>query len=245
MTQYRRIYAIGDVHGNYNDLCTILAHIRADRYDAMLDALVFLGDLVDSHGPADAAKVVKHVREVSEGYEDVYVLRGNHEQLLIDAQPEYKFSPYHQIWWQQGGQYTYESYIKEYHYEPDTLSLLLDVPKQFKSDVIWMKSLPTLIEIDDYYFVHAGLWPDRPAVDTNDYDRMWLRNNFLNSDYDWGKVVVHGHTSRKLPEVRPNRINIDTTKKAGRVSGVRLQEGKEPLFFDKYGSFPLEEGTER
>jgi diadenosine tetraphosphatase ApaH/serine/threonine PP2A family protein phosphatase len=39
---------------------------------------------------------------------------------------------------------------------------------------------------------------------------LWIRGEFLNSTVEHGKIVVHGHTITDLPEVRDNRIGIDT-----------------------------------
>ena len=39
---------------------------------------------------------------------------------------------------------------------------------------------------------------------------MWIRDDFLESDADFGPVVVHGHSIRPRPDIRPNRIGIDT-----------------------------------
>ena len=39
---------------------------------------------------------------------------------------------------------------------------------------------------------------------------MWIRKEFLNSDLDFGKKVVHGHTIVDDVTVLPNRIAIDT-----------------------------------
>ena len=33
---------------------------------------------------------------------------------------------------------------------------------------------------------------------------------FLEADCDFGKIVVHGHSVTELPDVRDNRIGIDT-----------------------------------
>ena len=41
-------------------------------------------------------------------------------------------------------------------------------------------------------------------------DMLWIREEFLESDADLGKVVVHGHSVSDLPEVRDNRIGVDT-----------------------------------
>ena len=41
-------------------------------------------------------------------------------------------------------------------------------------------------------------------------DLLWIREPFLDSTADHGKIVVHGHTPRPEPVVRANRIGIDT-----------------------------------
>jgi serine/threonine protein phosphatase 1 len=39
---------------------------------------------------------------------------------------------------------------------------------------------------------------------------LWIRDEFLVSEADFGKYVVHGHTPVAKPDIRPNRIKIDT-----------------------------------
>jgi len=41
-------------------------------------------------------------------------------------------------------------------------------------------------------------------------DLLWIRDEFLSSNEDFGKIVVHGHTPTRNVDVAPNRINIDT-----------------------------------
>ena len=41
-------------------------------------------------------------------------------------------------------------------------------------------------------------------------DLLWIREEFLSSNDDFGKIIVHGHTPTREIEVGPNRINIDT-----------------------------------
>jgi serine/threonine protein phosphatase 1 len=49
-----------------------------------------------------------------------------------------------------------------------------------------------------------------PLDRQDSYDLMWIRDAFLWSDDDFGKVVVHGHSVVAVPDLRPNRIAIDT-----------------------------------
>jgi serine/threonine protein phosphatase 1 len=56
-------------------------------------------------------------------------------------------------------------------------------------------------------------------------DLLWIRDEFLTSNLDFGKVVVHGHTPVHEVEVASNRINIDTGAFAtGRLSCLVIDE---------------------
>ena len=53
---------------------------------------------------------------------------------------------------------------------------------------------------------------------------MWIRYDFLESDADFGKIVVHGHTPSDAPELKANRIGIDTgVYYSGVLTAVRLE----------------------
>src|SRR5690606_23116425 len=66
-----------------------------------------------------------------------------------------------------------------------------------------------------YLFVHAGLRPGIPLDAQSEDDLLGIRHDFLQSEADHGVVVVHGHTARFAPEVRDNRINLDTAAWSG------------------------------
>jgi serine/threonine protein phosphatase 1 len=59
--------------------------------------------------------------------------------------------------------------------------------------------------------VHAGFDPYDDALENQHlFHMLWIRAPFLLSDHDFGRIVIHGHTpTGGLPEVRPNRINVD------------------------------------
>ena len=78
------IYAIGDIHGQREQLLAAHATIAADREAQGVDAarIVHIGDLVD-RGP-DAKGVVQYLMDGIENGEDWVVLRGNHDQLFVE-----------------------------------------------------------------------------------------------------------------------------------------------------------------
>jgi serine/threonine protein phosphatase 1 len=82
----------------------------------------------------------------------------------------------------------------------------------------------------DYLFVHAGIRPGVPLAAQTESDRLWIRNPFLLSKADHGAIVVHGHSITRRPDVRSNRIGIDTGAFAsGRLTCLVL-EGAERRF---------------
>jgi serine/threonine protein phosphatase 1 len=74
----------------------------------------------------------------------------------------------------------------------------------------FFRSLRDSFSCGDYFFVHAGAKPQVELSRQRKNDLLWIRGEFLSSQYDFGKIIVHGHTPTLNIEVRPNRINIDT-----------------------------------
>ena len=78
----------------------------------------------------------------------------------------------------------------------------------------------------DYLFVHAGVRPGVALADQLDDDLFWILGDFLDSNANFGHVVVHGHTVFDEPEIHGNRIAIDTGAYAsGRLTALVLAGG--------------------
>jgi len=76
----------------------------------------------------------------------------------------------------------------------------------------------------DFFFAHAGVRPGVPLSRQCEHDLLWIRDDFLLYEEHFGKVIVHGHTPSKMPDVRANRINVDTGAYAtGRLTCLVLQ----------------------
>ncbi len=61
---------------------------------------------------------------------------------------------------------------------------------------------------------------------------LWIREDFLLREDEFGKFVVHGHTPVREPEIRSNRINIDTGAYAtGRLTCLVIEPGKRPALW--------------
>lgn len=65
-------------------------------------------------------------------------------------------------------------------------------------------------ENEEFFFCHAGVRPGVPLSQQKRSHLVELREPFLSSTKDFGKVVVHGHTITDEPVLKPNRIGIDT-----------------------------------
>jgi serine/threonine protein phosphatase 1 len=84
----------------------------------------------------------------------------------------------------------------------------------------------------EYFFAHAGIRPGLALDAQSAEDLLWIREPFLLSQRDHGKIIVHGHTPSEVPEIMANRINIDTGAfLTGCLTCVVLQ-GQGMRFFD-------------
>ena len=72
--------------------------------------------------------------------------------------------------------------------------------------------------------------PGVPFREQREHDLLSIRDVFLRDRGDFGKIVVHGHTPSPVPELRPNRINVDTGAFiTGRLTCAVLEE-EQPRF---------------
>ena len=203
------VFAIGDVHGMYDNLNSLLLMVSAHvKKVSGRKVLVFLGDYID-RGP-DSKKVIDLIMKPIAGFDKIVRLKGNHEDMLLHAidNPQ---SDIASIWHINGGLDTLRSYIgdkpsKAKHFMPQKV-----IPS---NHVEFLRKLPVMYKPKNmnYLFVHAGIMPGVPLKEQRPEVVMWIRDRFLDSTIDHGLVVVHGHTvtDSMSPDVLPNRIGIDT-----------------------------------
>lgn len=207
-----RVYAVGDIHGRLDLLDQLLGQIERDAGQApdFLKYLVFLGDYVD-RGPESSGVIDRLAAGLSPAFGAV-CLRGNHEEAMQAFLTDLRAAP---GWLTYGGDATLASYgvpapapdaPPEHLMEAQRL-LNLALPRHHRN---FLSDLRSHLTIGDYHFVHAGIRPGVPLDQQDDSDRLWIRNEFLGSRSDHGKIVVHGHTIAPEPELRANRIGIDT-----------------------------------
>jgi serine/threonine protein phosphatase 1 len=138
-------------------------------------------------------------------------LKGNHEALLL----QFLRNPdVYKNWFDLGGASTLLSYGITPERQPREASLkamLAALNAAMPSTHLeFLTGLPYSYTCGDYFFVHAGVRPGIPLTQQNPQDMMWIRNEFLSSKVNFGKMIVHGHTPVMEPEMWDNRIDIDT-----------------------------------
>jgi len=220
-----RVYAIGDVHGRADLLRPLLGWIAQDnakRGPIGQVHVVFLGDLID-RGPASAA-VLEILARGGETPGASYLLRGNHEEMLLailDGETDSASA-----WLAHGGAETLESYgIDPAPYFDDVEALPAALYAAMPgSHIAVLHAMLGQVRIGDYLFVHAGIRPGVPLDAQEGRDLRWIRKEFLNSRADHGVVVVHGHTIAPTVQFRHNRIGIDTgAYRTGRLTALGLE----------------------
>lgn len=205
-----RIYAVSDVHGCADLLRTVFAAIdhHLARAEPARALHVFLGDYID-RGPA-SRQTIDLLIERSRRHESIF-LKGNHEAFLFEVLQD---AGRLEAWKDYGGFQTLMSYGLTPSLKPDR-DEQNELIKEFRAVMPdphrrFFSGLRSSFTCGDFFFVHAGVKPGVPLRRQSEEDLLWIRDEFLRSDRDFGKFIVHGHTPVPKPDVRRNRINIDT-----------------------------------
>lgn len=183
---FKRILAVGDIHGMYDKLIALMEIVKFDPED---DLLIFLGDYID-RGP-QSLECLDYVMNLQQMYpERVIPLLGNHEAMCInyydyEARKRSLMDNFGKqmvlIWLDNGGMDTYRRFK------------LLKRAELYKR-LRWMRMLSNHYQIGDYYFCHAGIQPYIPIKKQREGDLLWMREGFFELyDSSEGTIVV-GHT---------------------------------------------------
>lgn len=207
-----RVYAIGDIHGRADLLRDLHEQIAEDARigKAARNVAVYVGDYVD-RGLQSREVLDCLLEDPLPGFESMY-LKGNHEDAMVKFLDTVEIGP---DWLAYGGDATLYSYGVKVPRPPLTPEKL----REMQADLLqklpnrhldFLRHLRITHEEGDYFFVHAGVRPGRPLHAQREEDMLWIRDAFLLSTEDFGKVVVHGHSIAFKVEFKPNRVGIDT-----------------------------------
>ncbi|OBQ77230.1 serine/threonine protein phosphatase [Mesorhizobium sp. M1A.F.Ca.IN.022.07.1.1] len=218
------VYAIGDVHGCYDELRTLEQKIELDALQFRgRKIIIMLGDYVD-RGP-NSRRVVEHLMAPPpEGFMRV-CLAGNHEvAMLAYLDGHLSLEP----WLRVGGRET----LFSYGIDPDRLADLYgsseEVDERIReaipaTHVAFMRTLPVMICSERFLFVHAGIRPGIALEAQDEADLLNIRSEFLAAAHRLDRWVVHGHTIVDVPTLDGRRLGIDTGAfQSGRLTALRI-----------------------
>jgi serine/threonine protein phosphatase 1 len=204
------VYCVGDIHGRDDLLREMAGRVEADLANRSVDqtVTVFLGDYVDRG--LGSMRVVEQLAR-SEWPTRIIALAGNHEDLLLAFLED---AAVLEDWRNLGGLETLYSYGVDVggamvgrDFEVVQREFVARFPDSHRN---FLRTLKICTTIGDYFFCHAGVMPGMPLDRQRREDLLTIREPFLSSQAEHGKLVVHGHTPSAAPDVRPNRIGIDT-----------------------------------
>jgi serine/threonine protein phosphatase 1 len=238
------VYCIGDIHGRDDLLRDIADRIKADMKTRSFDhaVTVFLGDYID-RGPG--SKRVLEQLAANEWPTSIIALAGNHEDFLLTFLDDAAILDF---WRGQGGLETLHSYgvdvgpaMAGRDFKKVQAQFTTHFPKHHRD---FLDGLNVSVVFGDYFFCHAGVRPGVALDRQNRDDLLNIREPFLSSQAEHGKLIVHGHTPAVAPEIRPNRIGIDTAAYAtGRLTCLILE--KDEQHFLPLGGDDVQQDIER
>ena len=210
-----QVFAIGDIHGCDSLLKKIHKKIlnKSEKVKGK-KTLIYLGDYID-RGSKVKETIDTIVNFRPKDFKCVF-LRGNHDQMLLDFVNNKLDSL--EIWLYNSGGETLKSYCgsaftEELNYSSTQEQLIRKtLVKNLPSRHLkFFNDLQFFYIWKDYFFVHAGIDPNRSFGNQREIDMIWTRApKFLASDQPFEKIVVHGHTPNENVEEKSNRINLDT-----------------------------------
>jgi serine/threonine protein phosphatase 1 len=223
------VYAIGDIHGRVDllrEMHRLVVDDAAHITPGTTKVVVYLGDYVDRG--LESRQVIDLL--LSKPLPDVHSvhLLGNHDAWLLSFLVDPAIAP---TWLRYGGEATMHSYgvsLGAPQEDPAYYRRLQEQLRQRipRAHVDFLQDLELSFESGDYLFVHAGVHPGLPLHQQKADDLLWIREPFLSSRRDLGRVIVHGHTVDSEPVIRPNRIGIDTGACwTGNLTCLVLEEG--------------------
>jgi serine/threonine protein phosphatase 1 len=211
------LIAIGDIHGQLDQLNRLLNAVKP----AVGDRFVFLGDYIDRG--KNSKGVIDRLILFRAEFPDTIFIRGNHDQMLLDALIDVGAMPGQrlrdqsatyrgcssaadiEIFLFNGGKETLRSY---------GISHLTDFPQEhidfIEATLHWWRCEP-------FVFVHAGIGRGIPLEMQDPFVLMWER---MSPPGQEGEIHVVGHhpTANGEPYFEAGRYNLDT----GAVYGQTL-----------------------
>lgn len=226
------LYAIGDIHGDMDQLRMMHARIADDLVanPAQAHQIIHIGDLVDRRFQSKA--VIDYLIDGHESGHPWITLKGNHDRMMtlfIDHKQQDPKLRTDLTWLHPrlGGLTTLESYgITGFDHEQEDEIRAEAIAKVPAAHRDFLRSLPDHLDTPRAFFAHAGVNPDRTLAEQTEDDLLWVRAPFHIHPIPYEKLIVHGHTPvDAVTRYANNRINIDTgAAYGGPMSAIVLDD---------------------
>ncbi|HBX52760.1 MAG: hypothetical protein A2275_08950 [Bacteroidetes bacterium RIFOXYA12_FULL_35_11] len=186
-------YIIGDIHGCAE---TFRYMVETKLNLTKNDELYLLGDYIN-RGPDSKGVIDFILHLIEEGFQ-VFPLRGNHEEMLLNSSRKNDFF---EIWLN------------------DAVGLKKEDKEKFSVKYLqFFKQLPLFIHLKErgLLLVHAGVDFNKKNPLQNADTILWTRVSKFNDTFPKNTILVHGHTPVPLDNVEKNlkenplvEINLD------------------------------------
>lgn len=213
-------YIMSDIHG-----CLDKFEAAIKKWGPDKERLVLMGDYID-RGP-DSLGVIQKIMELKETHKNVTVLKGNHEDMLLQWLKSEKelLGFYYTMTHEE----TLKSFLKERFKKESRLQRGLSMIHMFKKELKFLDNLDCYYESDNIIFVHAGinLRADNWRLSKNDL--LWIRNDFFYSSVSPEKRVFFGHTPTRMlhrGNVESDKIWISPDNMKVGIDGAASMGGK-------------------
>lgn len=229
---YEKIYVVGDIHGRYDRLKSVMSKFQAEENDL----IIFLGDYVDI-GP-DSALCLEFIKNLEEKA-NVVALMGECEYDLVKYFEQYGMEGLEEAfaddylnpqWLPYGNQETVKSLYQYGQSGKDRIALLE-----------WVANLPFGLHLDNNTFCHAGinLESELPLFYLKGelHDEICIEGHEFYDFYDGEYKWYIGHTpvpklpfndsKEPVPVSRNNIVFMDTGSymDKGRISCIEIKSG--------------------
>ena len=190
-------YAISDIHGCYKTLQVLFQQLESISID---NKYYFLGDYID-RGP-DSRKVLDFLMKLRNKNKDVVILRGNHEQMMLDNYNNSSKENF--LLWKQNG---CEATLLNYDIPTSPVYEIGDIPIEY---IEFINSMPYYAESDEFLMAHAGFNFQSTDPFTDYQSMLWMRTDDYDAKISKGKKVIHGHTQIPISQIL-EKINNKST----------------------------------
>lgn len=187
----RRVIAISDIHGNLPFLKKLLEKVGFCKEDV----LVLVGDLLEKGD--ESLAVLRYVMELAKEYE-VYALCGNCDQIdceFLRGGPGVDELLW-KVYWFWGKRSLMIQMGEELGIELKTIEdmprLRQAVLERFPEETSFLLSMPHIMEVGNYIFVHGGI-PHEDHLEDLDAHSCMKNDDFLGQGLSFNKWVVVGH----------------------------------------------------